>query len=398
LFENILNQETTENLRDDIQKGTIAPAVLFSGPPYSGKGTAALEFARVLSCEGEKKGGWKCECPSCRQHRQLVSPDLLCFGQKQFYPEIAASLKAWCRETSSGGAKTLFVRSVRKLLARFSQVLWEGDAKFGKVAPLASSLDDALYEFESEPSAKKGEAVAAAAAKLESSKDFSKQVPVDQIRRASFWCHLAPAGLHKTVIIENADRMRDGAENALLKILEEPPERVTIVLTCARPGTLLPTIVSRVRQYRFVQRKPEQEIEVVKKIFRDESYSGEKNSDYSSRESFSLIQKYLESFIDIDGSLLKKLASNFLSTLNSAEALKETDSFSVPGTLAGFFRELYGQLSLSLRGGASSPEKTAALSQAGEKIKAAYIAADSYNYQPALVLDNLAAELKALSP
>lgn len=68
------------------------------------------------------------------------------------------------------------------------------------------------------------------------------------VRHAS----LAPAmGRRKVFIVGQAERMapnegQDAAANAFLKLLEEPPDDTTIVLTTAEPGALLPTIRSRV--------------------------------------------------------------------------------------------------------------------------------------------------------
>lgn len=55
----------------------------------------------------------------------------------------------------------------------------------------------------------------------------------------------------RMVLIEDADTMNPEASNALLKILEEPPERTFFVLTAKTTDTLLQTILSRCRQVRF---------------------------------------------------------------------------------------------------------------------------------------------------
>ncbi|MCA9326994.1 AAA family ATPase [Candidatus Saccharibacteria bacterium] len=51
----------------------------------------------------------------------------------------------------------------------------------------------------------------------------------------------------RLVCIVNADTMTREAQNALLKLLEEPAERATIVLTASSPRQLLPTVRSRVQ-------------------------------------------------------------------------------------------------------------------------------------------------------
>ncbi len=49
----------------------------------------------------------------------------------------------------------------------------------------------------------------------------------------------------KVYILEDCQCMNDSSENALLKILEEPPAGVYFLLTCSFRGAMLPTILSR---------------------------------------------------------------------------------------------------------------------------------------------------------
>lgn len=51
-----------------------------------------------------------------------------------------------------------------------------------------------------------------------------------------------------SVIIENCDRMTIPAQNALLKLLEEPPRSIIFILTSYHPEKLAPTILSRLQQ------------------------------------------------------------------------------------------------------------------------------------------------------
>ena len=55
----------------------------------------------------------------------------------------------------------------------------------------------------------------------------------------------------RVVIIYDAQTMNPAAGNALLKILEEPPQRTILILIAAQTQDLLPTIVSRCQQIRF---------------------------------------------------------------------------------------------------------------------------------------------------
>ena len=53
----------------------------------------------------------------------------------------------------------------------------------------------------------------------------------------------------KVYILEHVESMSAGAQNALLKILEEPPSYVTFILTCASHTQLLDTVLSRASLY-----------------------------------------------------------------------------------------------------------------------------------------------------
>jgi len=56
---------------------------------------------------------------------------------------------------------------------------------------------------------------------------------------------------YKVVIVDEAERMSNGAQNAFLKTLEEPPPNSVIILITSSPDTLLPTIRSRCQLIRF---------------------------------------------------------------------------------------------------------------------------------------------------
>jgi DNA polymerase-3 subunit delta' len=55
----------------------------------------------------------------------------------------------------------------------------------------------------------------------------------------------------RVVIIKDAQAMNPAAGNALLKVLEEPPDRTVLILTAMQTSDLLPTIVSRCQHIRF---------------------------------------------------------------------------------------------------------------------------------------------------
>lgn len=81
------------------------------------------------------------------------------------------------------------------------------------------------------------------------SKRFKSDLPVDEIRRTvSFFGTTASAKAWRICIVDAADDMNASSANALLKVLEEPPERCLFLVLSHAPGRLLPTIRSRCRR------------------------------------------------------------------------------------------------------------------------------------------------------
>ena len=79
-------------------------------------------------------------------------------------------------------------------------------------------------------------------------KKLSANITVDEIRKLkSFFTLSAADGGWRVAIVDAADDLNTAAANALLKILEEPPDNVAIFLIANQPGRLLPTIRSRCR-------------------------------------------------------------------------------------------------------------------------------------------------------
>ncbi len=81
---------------------------------------------------------------------------------------------------------------------------------------------------------------------------FRTQITVDEIRRiGAFLSSRAIGGGWRTVIVDPADDMNRNAANALLKSLEEPPERTLFLIVVHQPSRLLPTIRSRCQTIRL---------------------------------------------------------------------------------------------------------------------------------------------------
>lgn len=79
-----------------------------------------------------------------------------------------------------------------------------------------------------------------------------KIISISQIREMRLKISAKPnEAAMRMVLILDAEFMNVQAQNALLKVLEEPPENTFFILSATRISPLLPTILSRCRQIRF---------------------------------------------------------------------------------------------------------------------------------------------------
>lgn len=77
-----------------------------------------------------------------------------------------------------------------------------------------------------------------------------ESVDVEQVRTVAPFLQKTPSmGGWRIVLIDDADTMTRNSQNALLKVLEEPPANTILILIAHRPGNLIPTIRSRTRYF-----------------------------------------------------------------------------------------------------------------------------------------------------
>lgn len=85
----------------------------------------------------------------------------------------------------------------------------------------------------------------------EKKKRLKTVITIDEVRKLKGFFNLsATDGGWRVAIVDAADELNAAAANGLLKILEEPPEKVVLLLVAHQPSTLLPTIRSRCRSLR----------------------------------------------------------------------------------------------------------------------------------------------------
>ncbi|MBQ9206615.1 MAG: DNA polymerase III [Treponema sp.] len=402
MFDNLLYQNSSFLLQQDILNNRLPGAILLSGPASSGKLTCALEIARILSCSGQnqynQRGHWLCECSSCKKNKELSNTNVLLAGPRDCSLEILAAKKAFLQASFDNAryliaARYLFIRSVRKLTMRFSQVLWEGDDKLSKLAPLVASIDEEMEKLnpekelpESEKLEKICDSIVKNCEKLESGFMYDS-LPINQIRRASVWAHLKSVSGKKIFIIENAERMLESVRNALLKILEEPPDDMVFILTTSNRGAVMPTILSRVRTYTFTERSLSQQQEVVSRVFHAQ---GDEKS--------LLINDYLQLFLPVKPEQIKKSAASYVHFLmNSQIPLSDTIVKECNGFEPRFlFKIFLTGIMESVREHDFSAQRSEACTKVVEFCRECYNSVSIFNVSPAAAIERLSRDISSV--
>lgn len=168
------------------------------------------------------------------------NPDL--FGHEQ--PERVL-LRAWQRDRlphawllrgpRGVGKATLAFRFARRLLAEGDHEAAAADPDQPVFRMVAKGAHPDLRVLRRIPHPRSGKLL--------------KEIAIDQVREADAALHATSArGGRRVLVAEDADELSGPAANALLKLVEEPPPRVVLLLVCQRPGLLPATIASRCAQ------------------------------------------------------------------------------------------------------------------------------------------------------
>ncbi len=79
-----------------------------------------------------------------------------------------------------------------------------------------------------------------------------RNISAESVREAlSFLSHFPVSGGFRVLIIEDAHKLSETAQNVLLKTLEEPQSTAVIILVTHEGGDILSTVLSRVKRVRF---------------------------------------------------------------------------------------------------------------------------------------------------
>lgn len=189
-FDSVIGQDRVKSILERIiGNNRLANSYLFYGLEGCGKNALAIEFAKAINCrKGPVKPCQKCDI--CRQMGSLNHPDF----------------------------KFVFAASK--------------DLKEGEITGHLNKISTNPY----------------AAPSYSSTAEILIHQVRELIKSASLKLYNASV---RVFVLAEADKMRVEAANALLKLLEEPPENLILILTTSRLDKILPTISSRCQKVKF---------------------------------------------------------------------------------------------------------------------------------------------------
>ncbi|MBN1423239.1 hypothetical protein JXA88_01670 [Candidatus Fermentibacteria bacterium] len=172
--------------------GRLSQTLIFHGPPYVGKETAAMALASWWLCDRESGCG---VCPSCRQVATYQHPD---------FHYVFPCPASW----------------------------YEDPVQIGEIVAQRWMPEHRLGEPLTDP---------------------NLTISIEAVRGLIRAAARTPfGGRARVIIIRSAERLREEAQNAFLKLLEDAPSHVRIVLLTTNMERMLPTVRSRAYHIRFV--------------------------------------------------------------------------------------------------------------------------------------------------
>lgn len=139
----------------------------------------------------------------------------------------------------------------------------------------------------------------------------SDDTGIDSIRRMRDNLKFAPlSGDKKVIILDEAHMLTKNSQEALLKILEEPPKYVHIMICTTNPEALKPTFKRRCHQYELSLLKPPEVSLLIKKTLHSEGVD---------------IKKFPKSVVELIIDLADGSAGQAMKLLDMVIDMKETD-------------------------------------------------------------------------
>jgi DNA polymerase III subunit delta' len=235
-------------------------------------------------------------------------------------------------------------------------------------------------------------------------KRLASEISVDAVRLGLQVFHLSAAfGGWRIAIVDSAEDLNRNSANALLKMVEEPPQRSLILIVSHRPGQVLATIRSRCRRLRL---EPLAEDEIVEAAVSlgppwsetapDKIAAAAKRANGSVREA--LVRLVPDS--EAAGALIDSIVAG-LPRPDPRAVARLADAI---GGRAGdeayraFHRELYDWLASYARDFAPPSQEVEAIGGLWDRIRAAERETDALNLDRKLHVQALIAEIAATAP
>ncbi len=199
-------QQVIEKLKSVYRTGKTAHAYLFHGTSGTGKDAVAIELAKLLNCTNVQNQNEACDkCENCKKIASLRSE----------YLQVVCALPASKSDESDSSP-------VEKLATADFEAYME---------QLQLKSENPYHHI---------------------SMAGANNIRINSIRDLVSKIYLStPAGNKKVFLISEAEKMRQEAANALLKVLEEPPKNSVIILTTSKVNSLPQTIIGRCQSIHF---------------------------------------------------------------------------------------------------------------------------------------------------
>jgi DNA polymerase III subunit delta' len=207
MWANITGQEAViEKLKSVYKTDRVAHAYLFHGVSGTGKDAVAIELAKLLNCTNIQNANEACDqCENCKKIASLRSE----------YLQLICALPAPKSDDSDSSP-------VEKLAAADFDAYME---------QLQFKSENPYYHI---------------------TLSGANNIRINSIRDLVSKIYLSTSKESKKVfLISEADKMRQEAANALLKVLEEPPKNSVIILTTSKVNSLPQTIIGRCQNVHF---------------------------------------------------------------------------------------------------------------------------------------------------
>lgn len=252
MYKNIFGQENITNiLQNEISYNppSLAHSMIFHGKRYNGKLSAALETARLINCNSNKKSD--CNCPNCNAIRNLTFDGLVILSRRNYYYEIIETLACY-RQKKLPHLRDKLYRAIRLSFAPLQDFLIENTTMSESDKKQIQTLGSKFADFIDKPEYSSTELE-----DIEKGATFfhtlykNKNIPVNTIRNMLNWSYMTLPQGKKIVIIDDVDQLELSSENVLLKRLEEPSDDLYFILLAENNNRVLQTIRSRCRAYYF---------------------------------------------------------------------------------------------------------------------------------------------------